>query len=185
MNKSHKLKFTAMLLTLFLVVSCLAGCATVKEILVDTFGSEISFGITVSSSIDETIEGHLYGVGDVLEANGLKLTFKKYEEWEQDNKFVGATQGKKIIRAYFIIENTSGSDKSVGSWDFACYADDFTADEYIYADDILEHTSLSVGDKLEGYVYFEVPSTAEDMIIEYKSNYWIGDRAIFKVTLAN
>ena len=167
-----------MILVLMMGLCFLVGCSQINEFVEEHLDSLLSSDKTIDS-----IDGKIYSVGDTLEANGLKLRFKEYEEWQQENSFIGSIEGKKIVRAYFVIENTSGSEKSVGSWDFSCFSDDFTANEYIYADDILKQTTLAVGDKVEGYVYFEVPSNAKDMIVEYSSNYWVGERAVFKMVL--
>ena len=62
----------------------------------------------------------------------------------------------------------------------ACYADDVAAEQYYYADDQLSAT-ISSGRKTNGYVYFEVPKDAQNIEVEYETDFWSGNKAIFVV----
>lgn len=121
-------------------------------------------------------------IGDTLNSNGLKITFQKAEDWDSDNMLITAKDGYKFIRAYFIVENTNSSDYSMGGLDFKCYADDVKMATSIYGDNKLDfYTTISSGRKLEGYIYFEVPVNAEKIEIEYETDRWTDEKAIFKV----
>lgn len=133
-------------------------------------------------STNNTEPSNVYKVGDTITANGVKLTFKSVEDdWTGYNEYLGPKDGYKIIRAYFVFENTSSTDKYVGSFDFDCYADGVSVDKYYYGDDTMSSQNLSSGRKLEGYVYFEVPVDAKDIEIEYETSFWTDKKAIFVV----
>ncbi len=127
---------------------------------------------------------NVYNVGDTLTANGVKITFQSCEEWTWYDYYFQPKDGYKIIRAYFVIENASSTDRSVGSFDFDCYADGVAVDPYYYGDDTMTSIqTISAGRKIQGYVYFEVPSNASEIEIEYETSFWTDKKAIFKVVL--
>lgn len=43
--------------------------------------------------------------------------------------------------------------------------------------------TLSSGRKTEGYIYFTVPTNAEEIEIEYETSFWTDKKAIFVVEL--
>lgn len=70
----------------------------------------------------------------------------------------------------FAFENISKSaDTSVSLYSFTCYADGYAADMYYGGEDSLSAT-LSAGRGTTGYIYFEVPETAEKIEVEYETN---------------
>lgn len=139
---------------------------------------------TVATEPADTSNNNVYNVGDTLDANGFKITFVKAEKWESDNQFITPENGKIFIRAYFTAENTSSTDRGIGSSDFECYADGSKMSQSYYGDEELDvYTSISSGRKTEGYIYFEVTQNAQDIEIEYETSWWTGKKAIFKVQL--
>ena len=138
---------------------------------------------TTTNSSNST-SSNVYNVGETLTANGVKITFQSCEEWTGYDDYLGPKDGYKVIRAYFVIENASNTDRTVGSYDFDCYADGVAVDSYYYGDDTLTPIqTISAGRKVQGYIYFEVPSNASDIEIEYETSFWTDKKAIFKVVL--
>ena len=69
-----------------------------------------------------------------------------------------------------------------GGWDFDCYADGVACDRFLWSsDDSLSQSSISPGRKLQGYVCFEVPESAEAVELEYETSFWTQDKVIFVV----
>ncbi len=120
-------------------------------------------------------------VGETLTTNTLKITYKSSAD-DKGAQYFPAASGNKIIKLTFEIENISSSDRLVGSYDFKCYADDVATSEYYYSvNDYLSTTTLSPGRKATGSIYFEVPKNANSIDVEYETNYWSGNKAIFVV----
>lgn len=125
-----------------------------------------------------------YVPGDTLDANGLKVTYVSAEKWTGYDEMFAPDDGYKLIRLYFKFENTSSSDRLVSRIEFDCYADgSITKDYFFTGEKGLQSTTLSSGRKAEGYIYFQVPKDAEEIEVEYETNFWTDKKAIFKVEL--
>ena len=137
----------------------------------------------IGNQTSETSNDNLYvGIGETLNANGLKITCQRIEDWNSNNMFIKADDGYKFIRAYFVMENTNDNDYILGGLDFECYADDSKMEMSYYGDNAIElYSTISSGRKLEGYIYFEVPKNANEIEIEYETNFWTDKKAYFRV----
>lgn len=119
-------------------------------------------------------------MGETLTTNTLKITYKSSAD-DKGAEYFPAASGNKIIKLTFEIENISSTDQIVSVYDFKCYSDDVASSAYYYGDDGLSTTTLSTGRKATGNVYFEVPQNANSIDVEYETNYWSGNKAIFVV----
>ena len=119
-------------------------------------------------------------MGETLTTNTLKITYKT-SAYDKGAEYFPAASGNKIIKLTFEIENISSTDQIVSVYDFKCYSDDVASSAYYYGDDGLSTTTLSAGRKATGSVYFEVPQNANSIDVEYETNYWSGNKAIFVV----
>lgn len=130
---------------------------------------------------DNESADNTFHVGDVLETKSVRLSFLSCGEYQDSNMFVEAGEDNKFIYLEFEFENIGSTDTTVGSWDFDCYADGYEASNaYATADNAMTSiTTLSSGRKTEGIVVFEVPKNAEKIEVEYETNYWTQDKAIF------
>lgn len=126
-----------------------------------------------------------YHPGDVIDANGLKITYVKAEKYEESNMFMQPHDGYCYIRLYLSVENTSSTDKFISSYEFTCYADGKKEEAHYTSDETLEGGTLSSGRKDEGYIYFEVPVNAELIEVEYETSFWTDKKAILAVDLNN
>ena len=132
---------------------------------------------TTTQKADEPVK---VKVGETLTTNTLKITYKSSAD-DKGAEYFPAASGNKIIKLTFEIENISSTDQIVSVYDFKCYSDDVASSAYYYGDDGLSTTTLSSGRKATGNVYFEVPKDANSIDVEYETNYWSGNKAIFVV----
>lgn len=132
---------------------------------------------TTTQKADEPVK---VKVGETLTTNTLKITYKSSAD-DKGAQYFPAASGNKIIKLTFEIENISSTDQIVSVYDFKCYSDDVASSAYYYGNDGLSTTTLSAGRKATGNVYFEVPQNANSIDVEYETNYWSGNKAIFVV----
>lgn len=132
---------------------------------------------TTTQKADEPVK---VKVGETLTTNTLKITYKSSAD-DKGAQYFPAASGNKIIKLTFEIENISSTDQIVSVYDFKCYSDDVASSAYYYGDGGLSTTTLSAGRKATGNVYFEVPQNANSIDVEYETNYWSGNKAIFVV----
>ena len=121
--------------------------------------------------------GHAITIDNELKISYLKCdtNFKKY------SKYATVGKGKKVISATFKIENVSDTDQYIDI--INCYADDKKCDSFYSVEDYDNPflDSISAGRSIEGTVYFEVPSNAKDVELEFENNVWTNDKVVFVV----
>lgn len=111
----------------------------------------------------------VYKAGETCDADGLKITLEKTEDYESDKDYIQPEKGRKFIRVYFNIKNETGTDMYVSSYGFACYADDFKCEENYMGENITEsYGAISNGRSTKLCLCYEVPVNAESIEVEYK-----------------
>lgn len=120
------------------------------------------------------------GVGETLTVNNLKITYVKCEEITNFDAYCEPAEGNTVYCLSFKFENNSSTDHFVSFYDFDCYADNEAAELYLYGDNTLSAT-VSPGRTASGNVYFEVPADATEIEVEYTTDFWSNDKAIFTV----
>lgn len=111
-----------------------------------------------------------YYVGDILEDGNTKIVFMSSGGYTEENEFMQPAEGKKYIYLQFAFENLSKTtDTSISFYSFECYADGYAAEMYYGGNDDLSAT-LSAGRATTGYIYFEVPTDAKVIEVEYETN---------------
>lgn len=147
-----------------------------------TSGSETN-SVVDSSANESTAKNQKsqYSVGEVYEGSSVAINFMSADDYTNYNSYSAPASGNKIIRAEFSFENVSSSDVSLGN--IECYADGEKCEAYYYADDYKSPAleSLSSGKKLKAVVYYEVPTNAESIALEYETNVWTSERVEFIV----
>lgn len=141
------------------------------------FIGEVSGSSKSDSSTEENTKTQ-YMAGDVIETKALRISYLSCGVFNPDNEFTKPKSGNKIIYFEFEFENISQSDKLVSTFDFDCFADDNSCDDYIYGDDLLSAT-ISSGRKAKGKVYYEVPASAKVVELEYDNSLLSSDKIIF------
>lgn len=114
----------------------------------------------------------VYKVGDTLHDGNLDIVYVASGDYEEENQFMQPGEGKKYIFLKFAFVNTSDKqDDTISSYSFKCYADGYAADAYYGGDDDISAT-LSAGRMTEGSVYFQVPTDAQEIEVEYETNFF-------------
>lgn len=132
---------------------------------------------STASDNQKITAGHAITIDNELKISYLKCdtNFKKY------SKYATVGKGKKVISATFKIENVSDTDQYIDI--INCYADDKKCDSFYSVEDYDNPflDSISAGRSIEGTVYFEVPSNAKDIELEFENNVWTNDKVVFVV----
>ena len=132
---------------------------------------------STASDNQKITAGHAITIDNELKISYLKCdtNFKKY------SKYATVGKGKKVISATFKIENVSDTDQYIDT--IKCYADDKKCDSFYSVEDYDNPflDSISAGRSIEGTVYFEVPSNAKDVELEFENNVWTNDKVVFVV----
>jgi hypothetical protein len=119
----------------------------------------------------------IYHVGDILMDGDVKIVYMSSGEYNEENQYSQPADGDKYIYLQFAFENTSEKDDhSISFYDFECYADGYNASAYYGGEEDLSAT-MSAGRTTTGYLYFEVPKDAQEVEVEYETN-WITEEKI-------
>lgn len=117
--------------------------------------------------------------GEVLTAGNLKITYVSSGEYKGYSQYFPPKDGYKFIYIDLKAENTGETDVIISTFEFNCYADDVAMEAHYEEDDI--SATLSKGRSTTGKVYFEVPINAEKIEIEYETDFWADEKAVFVV----
>lgn len=116
--------------------------------------------------------------GDTLETNDLTVAYLECGDFETEDYFP-PEEGMKVVYLTFEFENISSGDTLVSYYDFTCFADGYSCDSYIWEKSL--SADLSSGRKVTGSVYFQVPEDAQDIEVEYETNFWTEEKVLFLV----
>lgn len=175
--------FWVIIVVVFVALISAIGSSSDTDSLVDSGNNAV-----VEQNDDKTTETTTqasdgkYYVGDKLVENGVEVTYVSAEKWTGYNQYIAPAKGNMIIRIELSVVNNGLTDFGITYFDFNCYADDQSVEQYYGADDGISAT-LSAGRSASGYVYFEVPENAETIEIEYETNFWTEEKAVFVVEL--
>ncbi len=119
----------------------------------------------------------VFYVGDILMDGNMKIVYMSSGVYTDE--YSQPDEGYQYIYLQFAFENTSeSSDGSISFYSFDAYADGYSVDMYYGGDDDLSAT-LSAGRSTSGYVYFTVPEDAEEIEVEYTTNYFTEEKITF------
>ncbi len=150
----------------------------------DSDKTDSNNGVAATTAAETTtVRENIFKIGDTLEDGNVKITFVSAEEWYDYDQYYGPDDGKKIVRIKIDVINNGTSDFYISSSDFACFADNQPASEYIWADDDFSGATLSAGRSNSGYLYYEVPVDAESIEVEYETDFWTDTKAIIVIDL--
>ena len=140
-------------------------------------------GNTDGSDVSDGGDSNVFHAGDIIETKYFSITYQECDtDWKDYDEYMGPSEGKKVVRAYFVIENIGNSDHGCGTWEFDCYADGVACDAYLFGDQELpSYESISPGRKLQGYVSFQVPTDAKSVELEYEASIGQAEKAIFVI----
>lgn len=120
-------------------------------------------------------------VGETVQTNEIKISYISSNEYTRYDAYSRPKSGYKVIRVEFEFENISNGDVYLEGME--CYADGEKCEEYYYADDYKDSTfeSLSSGKKVKAVLYYEVPTTTTNAVLEYETDYWTDEKIEFIV----
>lgn len=120
-----------------------------------------------------------YHVGDSLESSEVRITYMSSGEYISSNQFMQPAEGNRFIYLQLAFENLSEkNDANVSAYSFECYADGYSAQMKYFGEEELSAT-LSAGRSTSGFLYFEVPSDAQEIEIEYTENMFLDKKITF------
>ena len=121
-------------------------------------------------------------VGESATLDDVKVTLTSVEKDFKDYyDFASVDDGCKILKANFEFENVGDYSAYISSYDFTCYADKFSCDSFNSVEDGYFSESIASGKKATGSIYFEVPSDAETIEIEYDDSTYSDGKIIFNI----
>lgn len=121
-------------------------------------------------------------VGESATLDDVKVTLTSVEKDFKDYyDFASVEDGCKILKANFEFENVGDYSAYISSYDFTCYADKFSCDSFNSVEDGYFSESIASGKKATGSIYFEVPSDAETIEIEYDDSTYSDGKIIFNI----
>ncbi len=133
----------------------------------------------IQDSAPEEAGKDFYQVGDTLQSGDLNIVYISSGEYLSGNEFLQPAEGNMFIFLEFAFQNTSStSDASISIYNFEGYADGYSAKMQYFGEDTLSAT-LSAGRSTSGFLYFEVPETAQNIEIEYTANLFTEEKLKF------
>lgn len=121
-------------------------------------------------------------VGESATLDDVKVTLTSVEKDFKDYyDFASVEDGCKILKANFEFENVGDYSAYISSYDFTCYADKFSCDSFNSVEDGYFSESIATGKKAAGSIYFEVPTDAETIEIEYDDSTYSDGKIIFNI----
>lgn len=121
-------------------------------------------------------------VGESATLDDVKVTLTSVEKNFKDYyDFATVEDGCQILKANFEFENVGDYSAYISSYDFTCYADKFSCDSFNSVEDGYFSESIAAGKKATGSIYFEVPTDAETIEIEYDDSTYNDGKIIFNI----
>lgn len=173
-----KWRKTLIAIAMVLALGILSGCGGSSESSTSGDANVASSDTTASAEAKNS-----YAVGETYEDRNVKITFVSVNDDFRDvQDYMDIPSGKKIVQATFNFENVGSSDITVGSWDYKCFADNESCEEFIWVDDSSFSDTLSAGRQASGRnVYFAVPENATNIVLEYEPDFWSSKKIEFVV----
>lgn len=137
---------------------------------------------TSSEQDGSDAQDKVYGVGDTIDVDGLKVTFKKCYT-KKKGQYTKPEKGNIFLIIDIDVKNDSEDDADVNFTNFSAYADDTEVETNYMDSDLGVKTldaSLSSGKKATGSLTYEVQKNFKKLSIEYKPDMFSDDRFIFE-----
>ena len=146
------------------------------------FSNGIYSDIPSTDSPNTTLPDTEYTVGQTATIDGLKISFLSADtNFTEYYEYTDIELGYKVIKADFEFENVDTTSNYVSSFYFDCYADGYSCDMFYSVEDSTFSNTLASGRKTKGSVYFEVPSNASEIVLDYTTNSFLDEKVSFKV----
>lgn len=146
----------------------------------DDSSTSVSQGDGTNTNSSTNSNGNVtVNVSDVLKTSNLEITYNECGDFKNHSQYLAPKSGYKYIYIDLTAKNIGEADAYISVFEFKCYADDVAMEAHYEDDDI--SATLSAGRSTTGRVYFEVPVDAESIEIEYETDFWDSQKAIFVV----
>ena len=143
-----------------LILSILLSSCGLDEAL-DAFDKGIDKAFDKLTEQDVT-QGGKY---DTLSVNGFDITLKDVKKATD----IEPTSNDYVIACEFEIKNNNSSEKTISDFDFSGYADDIAIDTEYFGSSKYQsiNATISTGKSCVGWVLFDVPNSADEIIIDF------------------
>ena len=146
----------------------------------DNSNTVVTSGNNAGSLQQEQSTNQTANVGDVVQTDEVKISYKSCKEYTKYNSYSKPKSGNKVMRMEFEFENISRGDILLNTME--CYADGEKCEAYYYADDYKSSfETISAGKKVKAVLYYEVPKAAKEIVLEYETDYWSDEKVEFIV----
>lgn len=137
---------------------------------------------TTSSISNSSVQSKKYAVGEIYQDNNMAIKYVSVDEnFTGYNQYATIKEGHKVIKAEFEAENLAKTDLYFSAYNFKCYADGYDCESFWSVEESGFSSSLSSNKKARGAVYFQVPTEAKSVVIEYQINMFNGEKIEFNV----
>ena len=154
------------------IVGCMSSCAKgVDEAVKETANEYNDINGKTTFKINEMFQNKF----EKITMTEVNTNFTEYDE------FFGPAEGNKYVMVKFEVENINDGDELyVSSASFNAHADDVAVEQSFPANDKYKDLSATVakGKKAIGYIFYEVPKDAKNIVIEYSADFWTDGNAI-------
>ena len=154
------------------IVGCMSSCAKgVDEAVKEVANEYADINGKTAFKVNETFENKY----EKITMTEVNTNFTEYSE------YFGPAEGNKYVMVKFEVENINDGDELyVSSMSFNAHADDVAVEQAYPANDKYKDLSATVakGKKAIGYVFYEVPKNAKNIVIEYSADFWTDGNAI-------
>ena len=155
------------------LIACVNGCSNAVNNAVDeTKSAYKDINGKTSFRLNESFQNKY----EKITMTEVNTNFTDYDE------YTGPKDGNKIIMLKFEVENINPDNDElyVSSLNFNASADGVVADTYIWASSKYNDLSATVGKgkKTVGYVLYEVPQSAQSIVVDYNADFWTDGTSI-------
>ena len=127
---------------------------------------------------------HICKLGETVDANGLHITYVSAETWLPEGETAHPLPDYTFLRVKIAAENKIQEDREIYDNEFLCLADGNLETMEYFKLDRLPNGVVAPGQRVEGYVYFSVPTDAEEIELVYQSFlYWRYNKVYLPVDL--
>ena len=166
------LKAIIVVVILIIAIIALLGACT-KEV-VDSIDESVQ---ETENSYKDKNGKTSFKTGETFENSYIKMTMTEVNTNFKDySKYTTIKDGYKIVMAKFEVENVGEDEQFISYYDYTAYADGVAVEQRYYLNDNYEDLSVTInsGKKGIGYIFFEVPTNAKEITIEYEASWLSG-----------
>ncbi len=128
-----------------------------------------------NNNSDPVVTQKTYSVGDVIEIDNQEVTVMEFDdEVTEASSYSSPKFGYKFVAVDVKIVNNSTYGKYVSAYDFSIKDEDGYDYESTYKETKtprLAGKTISKGKSLRGWITFEVPEDADELVLNYEVNY--------------